>query len=58
MKNKIVDDVERLIDNNRSSVLAFAYKNKNRYLTDFIEMLSYFEKYDSLLYKKIISKLK
>jgi hypothetical protein len=57
MKNKIVDDVERLIDNNRSSVLAFAYKNKNRYLTDFIEMLSYFEKYDSLLYKKIISKL-
>ena len=57
MKNKIVDDIEHLIDKNQSSVLAFAYNNKNRYLTDFIEMLSFFENYNSLLYKKIISKL-
>lgn len=57
MKNKIVDDIEHLIDNNRSSVLAFAYNNKNRYLSDFIKMLSFFDNYDSLLYKKIISKL-
>ena len=57
MKNMIEADVERLIDNNRSSVLAFAYNNKNRYLNDFIEMLSFFDNYDSLLYKKIISKL-
>lgn len=57
MKNKIVDDIESLIDNNRSSVLAFAYNNKNRYFNDFIEMLSFFDNYDSLLYKKIISKL-
>ena len=41
MKNIIEDDVERLIDNNRSSVLAFAYNNKDRYLSDFIEMLSF-----------------
>ncbi len=57
MKNKIVDDIEHLIDKNQSSVLAFAYNNKNTYLTDFIEMLSFFENYNSLLYKKIISKL-
>ena len=54
MKNKIVDDIESLIDNNRSSVLAFAYNNKNRYLNDFIEMLSFFDNYDSLLYKKLL----
>lgn len=28
MKNKIVDDIEHLIDKNQSSVLAFAYNNK------------------------------
>ena len=54
MKNKIVDDIEHLIDKNQSSVLAFAYNNKNRYLTDFIEMLSFFENYNSLLYKKLL----
>ena len=54
MKNIIEDDVERLIDNNRSSVLAFAYNNKDRYLSDFIEMLSFFDNYDSLLYKKLL----
>ena len=48
MKNKIVDDIEHLIDNNKSSILAFAYNNKNRYLTNFIEMLSFLENYNSL----------